>query len=465
MPTTTKTLHISGMSCISCQKKIEKALRKTGKIESVSVSYKTGEATVVFDESKISLEELKKEVKNAGYEVRNSKESQIGTQILFLFLIFFLFFLLQKSGILNSLAPSKLAESGMSYGMLFVIGLLTSVHCVAMCGGINLSQCIGSKEKPSLWSASLYNLGRVISYTSFGFVFGLIGMLAGGEGAGLPTIVQGIFKLIAGALMIIMGINMLGLIPPLRKLTIHPPKKLAAKIGKWKIGKGAFVVGILNGFMPCGPLQSMQLVALASGNPFAGALSMLAFSLGTVPLMLGLGSVITMLGKKFASKVMTAGSVLVVVLGLAMVSQGLALADISPVRGKNVASVETDTATVADEAKEDDIQEVRSTLESGSYPEITVKAGTPVKWVIDASADKINGCNYKFFSNSLGFEHTLTEGENVIEFTPEETGDISYTCWMGMIQGTIHVVDADADIENVPTSTTNQSASRSCCSA
>lgn len=78
----------------------------------------------------------------------------------------------------------------------------------------------------------------------------------------------------------------------------------------------------VNGMMPCGPLQSMQIVALASANPFAGALSMLAFSLGTVPLMLGLGSFVAMLGKRLSAKVMETGAVLVVVLGLAMLSQG-----------------------------------------------------------------------------------------------------------------------------------------------
>lgn len=51
--------------------------------------------------------------------------------------------------------------------------------------------------------------------------------------------------------------------------------------------------------MPCGPLQSMQIVALASGNIFTGAFSMFCFSLGTVPLMLGFGSVVSALGKHF----------------------------------------------------------------------------------------------------------------------------------------------------------------------
>ena len=83
-----------------------------------------------------------------------------------------------------------------------------------------------------------------------------------------------------------------------------------------------FIVGIHNGFMPCGPLQSMWIVALAGGSSFAGAFSMLLFSLGTVPLMLGLGSLVSLLRKRFNSGVMSVGAVLVVVLGLSMLSQG-----------------------------------------------------------------------------------------------------------------------------------------------
>jgi sulfite exporter TauE/SafE len=183
-----------------------------------------------------------------------------------------------------------------------------------MCGGINLSQCIphgeAVDEKKSRLStfrpAFLYNLGRVISYTAIGFILGFAGLLlGGGSDAGLPTMFQGTLKLFAGAFMVVMGINMLGLFPQLRKLQPRMPKIFARKVGMEKAkNKSPLIVGLLNGLMPCGPLQSMQIVALASGNPFAGALSMFLFSLGTVPLMLGLGSIVSALGRKFTQKVM-----------------------------------------------------------------------------------------------------------------------------------------------------------------
>jgi sulfite exporter TauE/SafE len=60
------------------------------------------------------------------------------------------------------------------------------------------------------------------------------------------------------------------------------PRVFAEKIDKKKDGKGPLYVGLLNGLMPCGPLQAMQLYALSTGDPVKGALSMLVFSLGTV---------------------------------------------------------------------------------------------------------------------------------------------------------------------------------------
>ena len=109
--------------------------------------------------------------------------------------------------------------------------------------------------------------------------------------------------------MVLMGINMLGIFPGLRRFSVHMPAGVAKVIGeKSRTSKEPFIVGLLNGFMPCGPLQAMWIVAFASASPVTGALSMLMFSLGTVPLMLGLGSVVSLLGKKFTTHVMRVGA-------------------------------------------------------------------------------------------------------------------------------------------------------------
>ena len=88
----------------------------------------------------------------------------------------------------------------------------------------------------------------------------------------------------------------------------------------------------------------------------------------------------------------------------------------------------------------DGVQVVNSTLSPGEYPTIMVQSGTPVRWVINAPAGSINGCNYRMIVRDLELELSFEEGDNVLEFTPKKAGTIPYTCWMGMIRGSINVI-------------------------
>lgn len=448
-----KILTIEGMTCINCQNRIEQTLKKTAGISNVHVSYSKGQAEIEFNPEIVSLNYIITIIEKLDYEVVDGKKrksfeiiQRIGTFIV----IVALYYLLQHYGMLNLLVPSKLADSTMSYGMLFIVGLLTSVHCITMCGGINLSQCMPKKTSDggdktgdhTIMPAVLYNAGRVISYSVIGFLLGGIGMLlTGGSKTGIPLLLQGILKIIAGLFMVIMGINMLGIFPPLRRLQIRFPQKAAANMNQRKrTEKRPFVVGLLNGLMPCGPLQSMQIIALGSGSPFSGGLAMFMFSLGTVPLMLGLGSLVSAMGKKYTRIVMRIGSILVVVLGLAMFSQGAALSGLD---WNLIHSTQETTKelNMAERSKTGDIQYVESNLDFGSYPEITVYSGIPVKWTINVPEEVINGCNYKMIIKSYGITHEFTPGENVIEFTPGEPSTEQYSCWMGMIYGKINIID------------------------
>lgn len=166
----TKRIRISGMSCIDCQKRITAKLRGTPGIREASVSYREGTARIAFDSAVITYEQIAKIIDHLGYKALPDGKTGFGRAALLSALVLVLYVLLEKTGILNLLVPGKLAESGMGYGMLFVVGLLTSVHCIAMCGGINLSQCLpGSvRQKNALLPSLCYNAGRVISYTVIG---------------------------------------------------------------------------------------------------------------------------------------------------------------------------------------------------------------------------------------------------------------------------------------------------------
>ena len=454
-----KSLLIEGMTCVNCQNRIEQALRTIAGISKVYVSYSKGQAEIEFDNDILALDRIIAVIQNLDYKVVKKRKidySEFVNRAVTFAIIILLYYLLQRFGILNLLVPSMLADSKMSYGMLFIVGLLTSVHCIAMCGGINLSQCIPEADDDNgktpknriIFPSLLYNTGRVISYSVIGFLLGGMGMLlTGGGRMGIPLLLQGILKIIAGLFMVIMGIKMLGWIPLLRKFQIRFPQRLADKINKKRRRENRpFFVGLLNGLMPCGPMQSMQIIALGSGNPVSGAAAMLMFSLGTVPLMLGLGSMVSALGKKYTKIVMRVGSVLVVVLGLAMLSQGVSLSGINMYRtGSESAGIEsedTEELNVAKISASGDMQYVNSELDFGTYPEITVYSGIPVKWTINVPEEVINGCNYKMVISTYGITHEFTPGENVIEFTPGESGTVQYTCWMGMINGKINIIDA-----------------------
>ena len=463
--------------------RIASALKDRSGITEVSVSYETGTAEFFYDPEMVSLDQIITMIGDLGYEAsaqNTSKKKIIQRAVREIAIIAVLFFLLQRCGILNRLVPNSLADSEMGYGLLLVIGLITSVHCIAMCGGINLSQTLQKDTSTEISKAMFrntleYNIGRVVSYTVIGGVLGAVGALAGiGSSLQISTLFQGILKLFAGIIMVVMGVNMLGIFPGLRRLAIHIPnfnKNTKQKSGRKP--RTPFFIGLCNGLMPCGPLQSMQVVALASGNPMAGALSMFCFSLGTVPLMLGFGSAVSMLGKRFTRQVLKVGAILVVVMGLSMMVQGGNLSGLNgkvtgtlmaentdtkvEADGNNSGSTtenetiskgtadtekatDTTTASADTSINTDEIQYFTSTLQPGrSYPDITVKAGEPVKWTVEAPDGSVNGCNYTIIQQDMGIEYAFDEGENVIDFTPEKAGTYTYTCWMGMITGKIYV--------------------------
>jgi len=193
-----------------------------------------------------------------------------------------------------------------------------------------------------------------------------------------------------------------------------------------------FVVGLLNGFMPCGPLQGMQMYALSTGSFIIGSLSMFFFALGTFPLMFFLGALTSFLSKEFAGSMMKLSGIIVIFLSITMFSNGLTLTG-NPFLNRNEKNF-----NVA-ELKEN-IQIVITEIEPNRYPPIVVQKGVPVRWIIKTREENLNSCNNAIVIPAYNIEKKLQVGENIIEFTPTNEGNIYYSCWMGMISSTIKVV-------------------------
>ena len=454
---TTKLLRVDGMTCANCESRIENELKKIKGISQINASYGDGTLKVVYDEMAVDIASIAKAVGAMGYNVAESDKSGSKTtgvaQILGIgFVVFALYILLNHFGVLNFFNFFPEADASMGYGMLFIVGLLTSVHCLAMCGGINLSQCLRRRSGEtdggrfsSLRPSALYNLGRVVSYTIIGGIVGAFGSIVSFSGSA-----RGIVQLITGVFMIVMGVNMLGIFTFLRKLNPRMPKFFARKIQREKGSNSPLYVGLLNGLMPCGPLQAMQLYALYTGSVLQGALSMFVFSLGTVPLMFGLGAFSAAVSKKFTGTMMKAGAVLVVLMGTVMFGNGMNLSGFSV---PMTAGIPSETAAEA----ADNVQIVTTELSPYAYAPITVKAGVPVRWTIRAEPGTVNGCNNAMVIPEYDLEKKLRVGDNVVEFTPTKSGVFPYSCWMGMIRSSITVVDGEASLKNAATSAASAS--------
>ena len=436
-------IEVSGMTCTGCESVIEKKLLSLPGIIEAKANHINGTVSVVR-QTGVSTESMEKVIRSAGYEtttvhpkhLHTSPQSKPGNLMIwfrragFILILFLGYQFIQR---LDRAVSLPELTSQVSYGILFVIGLLTSLHCVTMCGGIAMSQCLGAGDATSLSGrlrpSLLYNGGRVVSYTIIGGFIGAVGSVIS-----MTLKSQGIIVIVAGTFMILMGLNLLGLFPFFRKLVPRLPKGLSQQLSTKRQGKGPFVVGLINGFMPCGPLQTMQLYALGTGSFVAGASSMFFFSLGTVPLLFALGALSTFVSQKFNRKMLAVSGLLVMMLGFVMISRGLSLTgtvtpSITPVNYSNVAVIENNR------------QIVKIQLEPYYYEPIVVQKDIPVTFIIEAEQSKINGCNNAIVIPAYNLQDNIIAGENVFEFTPTETGTISYACWMGMIRSSIEVVE------------------------
>ena len=323
------TLNVDGMTCPSCEARVVNALKAVPGVITAQANSGSGRVLIEYDEDRASLDALKKAIEKAGYPVRG--ENTGGTAIaLGIALLLVASYLIASASGLFATFPS--IDANVGYAMLFVIGLLTSIHCVAMCGGLALSQSVGTGDESGrsrsrqLGSGLLYNAGRVVSYTAIG---GAVGAL--GSTLNFSPVLKGVIAALAGAFMLAFGLKMLGVLhafPSFGRLVPAPFRSAGAAVSARLQKGGPFAVGILNGLMPCGPLQTMQLYALGTGSAMAGAISMFLFSLGTVPLMLVFSLTAALLPRKLVPVMIKASAVLVMFLGVVTFARAATLAGV-----------------------------------------------------------------------------------------------------------------------------------------
>ncbi len=205
-------------------------------------------------------------------------------------------------------------------------------HCIGMCGGFVLTYTLKINEndfieKPNWWQRLsphiLYSTGRILSYMIIGNLLGLIGTAID---ASLTLRLQGTLEIVAGVVMILMGLDLAGLIPKMQPNSfpgVNPFKKLVSSLFTKVKRDNIIGLGFVLGFIPCGLVYAAGAKAVASGSFIGGMLIMLAFGLGTIPAMVTTGLVSGKIPQKIQSKIYKFAALLVILLGVATIMRGV----------------------------------------------------------------------------------------------------------------------------------------------
>ena len=456
-----KVYKIKGMHCNSCSTLIENELKD--KVKSVKASYANETAEIEFDENKVSEKEIKDTIDKLGYtcllEDNSSKKSTrsytfgwiVVALSLIIVAILAYYLLLPKINLPNIQVP-ELGENT-SLLLLFAAGVLTGFHCVSMCGGFVVSYTAKNalNGHKGFTQHLVYGGSKVLSYTIIGGIFGLIGGLIA-----FSVMLRGYVAIFAGIFMIFYALSMFGL--GFFKRFQFNPKFLtnAASSGSSKFRgpySRPFITGLLNGlFIACGPLQAMYLYAAGTGNILIGASSLAAFGLGTVPVMIGFGSLATVISNKATRRILKISAILVLILGLIMLNRGLTLTgsqySYATIKTNLLGTNQANTVNAVNGT-----QEVNMSIDASGYSpnSFVVKKGVKVTWNIDVK--ELTSCNKEILVPSYNIDVKLKQGLNVIEFTPDKTGTIPFSCWMGMLHGNFIVTDSGtATSEQIKTS-------------
>jgi len=453
-------LKITGIHCKSCKELIESEVSLLNGVTKANVNIKKNTANLEYDEQKITPGEIIKEIKSLNYGASligsqtvdnpNSpgKENNFTQNVfiggMLLLLIAILYYAVESYGGFELL--SKLNESNLSFPLIFVIGLLASFHCIGMCGGIVVAYttrfCASVKGNKSIsWSHFSYNAGRILAYALVGGVLGGLGSFFAISQGFTATI-----TLLAGVFMILVGLSLLTRLRILDKITGILPVSIARLFsGQLHSSKpkAPFVIGFLNGFMPCGPLQALQIYSLTTGSAWRGALSMAAFGLGTAPLMLGFGNIISIFSQSRLKQVMKVSGVIVILLGLLTLSRGWNGFNFPGTAAQPVSSSNSNTNVSSAQTPPEtgNYQTVKMSVTAQGYSPstLTVKKGTPVRWVVDGSG--MTGCTSEILLPAFGIDRPLQRGENIIEFTPKVAGTYKFSCGMQMVWGKFIVTE------------------------
>jgi sulfite exporter TauE/SafE len=335
---------------------------------------------------------------------------------------------------------------------MLTLGLVTSIHCVSMCGPMVVTYAVKGEEGGP-WHRKLvpnlaYQGAKITSYVIVGLLLGAIGSAFNLDG------VRPYIMLLAGVFMIIMGLGMTGKFPWAARLTPRPPKFLVTQLSKARrkansdaeVGESSIATpitfGLLTGLMPCAPLMAAELAAAGTGNILCGGIAMLAFGLGTAPLMLAFGTASSLLPKDLKHKMISVLAIVVILFG-AMYLNRAAMRLGSPItldtaRVAVFGSPGTGAAAASYKTASDGVVEIPLTIENSKFVPSTLQIPADKAVRIVVNRKEATACSAQLSIPQLGKTVNLAPNAvTTVDLPAAKAGSYTLTCGMGMMSGSL----------------------------
>lgn len=443
------TVHITGMHCRSCELLIEDGLSDLPRVKRVTVNHKTGEA-VVTHRGSLNQVSVNKVITDAGYTIGKQEKlpwfstkkedyNQLSKVVVALLAFYFIG---KYLGIfdLSSLVSSNYS----SLWVVFLVGLTAGIStCMALVGGLVLGASARFAKQKPLASAMekftphiYFNLGRVVTFFVLGGLIGLVGSFLQ-----LSLSAVGFLTILVGLSMLIIGAQLIDIFPRLNGCQITLPKGISRFFGmdSYKQAeyshKNSAVMGGLTFFLPCGFTQAMQLYAISTGSAWTGALTMAMFALGTMPGLLGIGGLASIIKSHQSKLFFRFAGLVVMALAFFNISNGMNLTGMKVSASNIFKTQQQPVLGVNNQLKV--LQATYSNRNGMQSADLVTTVGQPTRLEI-AAQDNGAGCMSAVAIPGLTRETgRLLAGKTIVlEFTPQKSGKYPLVCTsMGMYHG------------------------------
>jgi sulfite exporter TauE/SafE/copper chaperone CopZ len=477
------TVPVAGMTCRSCEVRIERQVGRLPGVARVSASSTRGRVEIESS-APIPQAAIAEAIHKAGYEIGTTPWLERDPSVWItaaagVALIAGIALIAQVTGVAElANKAGDLAQGGVLVALL--LGLAAGVStCMALVGGLVLALSASYQARRAraglpeqgraaqMRPALVFMGGRILGYAAFGALLGAIG-----ASLTMPPAMTAALMIAAAVVMTLIGARLTGLSPRVATWSPTLPPSLARNLGLAETDAGGYSdvraagLGALSFFMPCGFTQAVQIYALSTGSPATAGMLMAAFAIGTAPGLLVLAGLPVVVPSRARPTLLRL--VGVVVLGFAVVNAGaglrLAGVHLSPF-GTSVVAATTSGGTAATTnvpatgsgsgagsgsgtgaatGQTAGYQDLRTYQEVDGYQPANVEivAGIPTHWTIESASTR--SCAASLVVPELGIQVRLQKGDNVIELPAMNPGTLAYTCSMGMYGGTITIVDGEA---------------------